>query len=100
MKRFTMKDETFTCEACSYNVPKAGYTARDHCPRCLTSKHVDISPGDRKNTCHGLLIPIGVEKFKNSFKIIYRCQTCGELHKNIMLQDDSMDKIIELSIEK
>lgn len=97
MKNFTMKDEEFICENCNQKVKKLNYTARDHCQYCLYSKHVDILPGDRKNTCKGLLKPIGIEKFKDSFKIIYQCQKCKEIHKNIMAKDDNMDLIITLS---
>ncbi len=97
MKRFTMKDENFVCENCNREIEKLNYTARDHCPYCLYSKHVDIFPGDRENSCHGLLKPIGVEKFKDTYKIIYRCEKCHEMHKNIMARDDDMDVIIELS---
>lgn len=97
MKQFTMVDENFVCENCGYSVEKLNYTARDHCPNCLYSKHVDIFPGDRSNTCHGLLKPIGIEKFKDTYKILYRCEKCAELHKNIMARDDNMDIIIELS---
>lgn len=97
MKRFTMMDEKFICEHCKSEVLPLGYTARDHCPYCLYSKHVDILPGDRSNPCHGLLVPIGIEKYKDTFKIIYKCERCGQIHKNIMAQDDNMDKIIELS---
>ena len=97
MKRFTMKDEEFICENCHKQVQKLNYTARDHCPYCLYSKHVDILPGDRKNTCQGLLEPINIEKYKNTYKIIYKCQKCGNLHKNIMATDDNFEKIIELS---
>ena len=100
MKKFTMKDENFICDNCNKNVEKLNYTARDHCPYCLYSKHVDIMPGDRANDCHGLFKPIGIEKFKNSYKIIYRCNKCGELHKNIVANDDNMDLIIELSVQK
>lgn len=97
MKQFTMKDETFICEYCGKQVERLNYTARDHCPYCLYSKHVDCNPGDRKNTCKGLLKPIGIEKFKSTYKILYRCEKCGELHKNIMANDDDMNLIIELS---
>lgn len=97
MKRFKMRDENFTCENCGHNVEKLNYTARDHCPNCLYSKHVDINPGDRANQCQGLLIPISIEKFKNTYKIIYKCQKCHQIHKNIMANDDNYDKIIELS---
>ncbi len=97
MKRFTMKDENFTCEKCGKNVEKLNYTARDHCPYCLYSKHVDIMPGDRENKCQGLLRPIGIEKFKDTYKIIYQCEKCNQIHKNIMAKDDDMNLIIELS---
>ena len=84
-------------ENCNKKVTKLNYTARDHCPFCLYSKHVDINPGDRQNKCLGLLKPIGIEKYKNTYKIIYKCSKCNELHKNIMAIDDDFDKIIEIS---
>ena len=67
MKRFNMIDEDFICEYCGKEVKKLKYTARDHCPFCLFSKHVDINPGDRRNLCKGLLQPIGIEKYKDTF---------------------------------
>lgn len=97
MKRFNMIDENFVCENCGREVPILGYTARDHCPYCLYSKHVDIDPGDRRNPCRGLMRPIGVEKYKDTYKIIYKCSKCHEKHKNIIAKDDDMDKIIEIS---
>ena len=97
MKRFNMIDEQFICEHCGKKVNKLEYTARDHCNYCLYSKHVDIMPGDRKNNCLGLLKPIGIEKYKDTFKIIYQCEKCHQLHKNIVARDDNMDLIISLS---
>ncbi len=100
MKQFTMRDEEFVCENCGKKVLPLKYSARDHCPFCLYSKHVDIMPGDRKNTCLGLLKPIGIEKFKDTYKIVYRCTKCGEYHKNIMAKDDNMEEIILLSTQQ
>jgi len=97
MKKFIVRDEEFICENCGKNVSKLEYTSRDHCPYCLYSKHVDINPGDRLNKCNGLLIPVGIEKFKKSFKIIYKCQKCNYIHKNIIAKDDDFEKIIVLS---
>ena len=54
-------------------------------------------PGDRANNCHGLLVPIGIEKYKNTYKIIYKCNKCNQIHKNIMATDDNYDEIIALS---
>ena len=97
MKKFNMIDEEFICENCNNKVKKLNYTARDHCPYCLFSKHLDILPGDRKNNCKGLLKPISIEKYKNTYKIIYKCLKCNQIHKNIMANDDNFDKIIALS---
>ena len=100
MKKFNMIDEEFICENCGKYVSRLEYSARDHCPYCLYSKHVDINPGDRLNTCKGLLIPIDIEKFKNTYKIIYKCEKCNSIHKNIVSKDDDIDKIIQLSTKK
>lgn len=97
MKKFNMIDEEFICHNCHKKVDKLNYTARDHCPYCLHSIHVDINPGDRANECQGDMAPIGIEKFKNTYKIIYRCNKCHTIHKNIIANDDNFDLIIELS---
>lgn len=100
MKKFTMKDESFICNNCGYLVEPLKYSARDHCPKCLYSIHIDINPGDRSNTCLGNLVPIGIEKFKDTYKIIYKCSKCKEIHKNIMARDDDIDMIINLSTKQ
>ena len=100
MKLFSKNDNSFICENCNKLVSTLKYTSRDHCPYCLYSKHVDINPGDRLNTCLGLLKPISIEKYKNTYKIIYKCLKCNKIHKNIMANDDNMDIIIDLSVKK
>ena len=100
MKRFNMVDEEFICENCKKNVSKLNYSARDHCPFCLYSKHVDINPGDRMNDCLGLLKPIDIEKYKNTYKIIYKCKKCGKTTKNITAVDDDFDLICFISAKK
>ena len=97
MKRFNELDEGFICENCNKEVKPLGYSSRDHCPYCLYSKHVDINPGDRLNPCKGLLKPIEIEKFKDTFKIIYKCEKCNQIHKNIIANDDDMNEIIKTS---
>lgn len=99
MKKFNMLDEEFICEHCGKKVSKLEYSSRDHCPYCIYSKHVDINPGDRLNNCKGLLEPIEIEKYKDTYKIIYKCQKCGYTHKNIMAKDDDINKIIDISLK-
>jgi len=97
-RRFTEIDEAFICENCGKKVEKLGYSCRNHCPHCLHSKHVDINPGDRSETCHGLLKPIGLEiDSKKGYVILFRCEKCGAIRKNKTAKDDDMAKIIKLS---
>lgn len=100
-KRFKMIDEEFLCLNCGKKVNPLGYTARDHCPNCLYSIHLDINPGDRKSDCKGTLKPIGIEKTKKEkYKIIYKCEKCNKMIRNISATDDNMDEIIRLSVVK
>lgn len=95
--KFTMIDENFICDVCGEPVEKLGYTARDHCPHCLCSKHVDVNPGDRACDCHGVLEPVGIEPWKkDTYKIVYKCNSCGMVKRNIAAIDDNYDKILEI----
>ena len=95
--KFTMKDEEFVCEVCGKNVSKLMYSARDHCNHCLCSIHVDNNPGDRLCDCHGVLRPIDVVKWKSdNYKIIYKCDKCGMIKRNISARDDDIDMIIKV----
>ena len=97
-KKFTKMDEEFICEHCGQQVKKLGYTSRNHCPCCLYSKHVDIYPGDRAETCAGLLEPIQVElDSKKGYVIVFQCKKCGAIRRNKAAEDDNLDKIIALS---
>lgn len=100
LKNFSKNDEEFICENCGKLVPKLNYTSRDHCPYCLYSKHVDINPGDRQNDCKGLLKPIDIEKFKDTYKIVYQCEKCNQTHKNIIANDDDYDEILNIMKNK
>lgn len=91
-----MIDEEFICENCGNQVEALFKTARDHCNKCLYSKHIDIFPGDRACECKGLLKPIAIEKFKNTYKIIYKCEKCAMIHKNIMAVDDDFDEVLKI----
>ena len=97
-RKFTKIDEPFICENCEAKIDALGYTCRDHCKECLYSKHVDINPGDREETCHGMLEPIRVElDSKKGYVIIYRCKKCGAIRKNKAADDDNKELIIQLT---
>ncbi len=98
-KKFKEIDESFICEVCGKKVEKLNYSSRDHCNFCLSSKHVDINPGDREETCHGILEPVGFEKYKDTYKIVYKCKKCGQTRKCVMASDDDFDKMLEIMKE-
>lgn len=93
-KKFSKNDLGFICANCGYNVLPLGYTSRDHCPKCLTSLHVDINPGDRANECKGLLVPIDIVINSKGYVIQYKCAKCGQLHNNKSAEDDSFKTIL------
>ena len=96
--KFTKIDEEFICENCGKKVPKLGYSCRNHCPYCLHSKHVDKNPGDRAESCHGILEPVGLETNpKKGYVIVFKCKKCGAIRKNKVAEDDNMDEVIRLS---
>lgn len=98
---FTEIDEEFVCENCGKNVPKLGYSCRNHCPHCLYSKHVDINPGDRDESCHGLLEPIDIEiNSKKGYVIVFKCKKCGQIRKNKVAEDDNMELVYKIVQEK
>lgn len=96
-----MRDEAFTCAHCGREVPPHGRTARDHCPSCLRSLHVDVVPGDRAATCGGILDPVGVEVRGADTVLRYRCRRCGAERTNRALLDgadpDDWSRIAALS---
>ena len=97
-RNFIKIDEKFICENCGNEVEKLGYSCRNHCPNCLHSKHVDKNPGDREESCHGILEPISLEiNGKKGNVIIFKCKKCGMIRKNKAADDDNMELIIQLS---
>jgi hypothetical protein len=95
MKKFQRKIEDFTCEKCGFKVKCDGYT--NHCPKCLCSKHVDINPGDRLESCGGLMEPVGLEVNKGRHIIKQRCNICGIERNNHASEEDDVDALVKLS---
>jgi hypothetical protein len=81
------RDEGFVCAHCGAEVPPHGRTARDHCPFCLRSLHVDEVPGDRAAGCGGVLDPVGLEMRGGRPIILFRCRQCGAERVNQALLD-------------
>ena len=90
---FIPREEPFICEHCGHSVEsllKGSY--RNHCPKCLYSKHVDLDgPGDRLSPCQGLLVPTSIDQdSKKGFVIVYRCMKCRKTSNNRAAPDDDL----------
>ncbi len=72
-----------------------GYT--NHCSRCLWSKHIDIHPGDRQESCGGLMEPIEVVYRHSEYIITHQCTVCGFKRSNSASRDDDFDMLVEIS---
>ena len=91
-------DNSFICVNCGKSVEKLEYTSRNHCPYCLHSLHVDIIPGDRANSCKGVLEPIGVENnSKKGYVIVFKCKKCHAITRNKSANDDDFDVMLEIA---
>jgi ribosome biogenesis GTPase len=94
--------ESFTCQVCgSLVIPEgAGSRHRNHCPKCLSSIHVDIEPGDRASMCKGVMEPISVWVRKGGeWAIIHRCRICGELSSNRIAADDNPLLLMSIAVK-
>lgn len=89
---FKMINEHFICENCGEEVTKhPQWSARNHCPHCLHSKHLDDQfPWDRASQCHWLMKPVWIDYKKNKWNMIkHKCQKCGKEILNKVAPDDN-----------
>lgn len=95
------RNEGFTCQHCQAHVEpvRFGGSYRNHCPFCLYSKHVDTdTPGDRANSCGGLMQPVGVfTRRSGEHVLVHRCLRCGFERYNRIAGDDNFDLVTSLS---
>ena len=94
--------ESFTCKNCgSFVVPEGAATShRNHCPSCLTSVHIDITPGDRASLCGGTMEPISVWVRKDGeWAVIHRCRACGEISSNRIAADDNPTLLMSIAVK-
>ena len=98
---FKMINENFLCENCNQNILKhPGGSARNHCPFCLYSKHLDENfPWDRISECMWLMIPIWIDHKKNKWWMIkHKCNKCNkEILNKIAPDDNYLDFIKKLN---
>lgn len=69
---------------------------RNHCPVCLTSRHVDINPGDRAAECAGQMEVVDIALEHGDLVLTHRCSVCGHEKRNRAHPEDSIEAITGL----
>jgi len=96
--KFQKRVEDFTCEKCGEQVRGNGYT--NHCPHCLWSKHVDVHPGDRAESCCGMMEPKAIEGASPEYTIQHRCTRCSMERRNTVDATDDRTAVIGIAQNK
>lgn len=99
--RHTACAESFVCKVCGTLVAPggAGSQHRNHCPKCLSSVHVDYEPGDRASLCNGIMDPVSVWVRKGGeWAVIHRCRLCGTFSSNRIAADDNPMLLMSIAV--
>ncbi|MDQ3693032.1 MAG: RNHCP domain-containing protein [Chloroflexota bacterium] len=92
--------EPFKCGRCwSFIQPPAtGSRYRNHCPACLTSRHVDARrPGDRACPCQALMPAVGTYfRPDGEQMLVHRCNGCAAERTNRIAADDNPVALVRL----
>ncbi len=100
IKKISQDTRSFICGHCGSVVSPAdsGGEQRNHCPRCLWSRHVDLRIGDRRSGCRGMMEPVGIWIRKSGeWAVIHRCESCGFLRANRIAADDDEFRLFTLA---
>ena len=109
VERKTFSD--FVCMAChnfvSAETALSGVHNRNHCPYCLTSRHLDLfEAGDRLSACKARMRPVALSLKKTRKKytgpnegevmIVHMCEGCGKVSINRIAADDDIGMLLDI----
>ena len=102
-RRAHQRAESFRCLQCRLDVSMRapGTAHRNHCPGCLTSRHVDDHrPGDRASDCSARMEAIAVSvRGDGEWVLIHRCTGCDALSANRSAGDDNPLLLVRLAVK-
>jgi hypothetical protein len=87
--------EDFACGHCGAPNHGDGYT--NHCAQCLWSRHVDVDPGDRADTCGGLMAPVDAQLERGRWLVVHCCTVCGVQRRCRTSGADDVDVLAEVA---
>lgn len=85
----------------------SGVHNRNHCPYCLSSRHLDLfKPGDRLSACKAGMKPVAITLKRTAKKysvinggeimLVHQCLGCGKISINRIAADDNLEAIMEV----
>jgi hypothetical protein len=85
----------------------SGVHNRNHCPYCLSSRHLDLlEAGDRLSACKARMPPVALslkktcKKYANpnqgEMMIVHMCEGCGKVSINRIAADDDIGTLIDV----
>jgi hypothetical protein len=101
----------FVCLVChnfvSAEAALSGVHNRNHCPYCLSSRHLDLyEAGDRLSACKARMRPMALTLKKTGKKynqpnqgemmLIHLCDECGKFSINRIAADDDSERVLEI----
>ncbi len=101
----------FVCLVChnfvAADTAVAGVHNRNHCPYCLSSRHLDLfEAGDRLSACKSSMRPVAltlkktVKRYPSArngeLMLVHLCDECGKPSINRLAADDDVSKILEV----
>ncbi len=101
----------FVCMVChnfvSAEAAISGVQHRNHCPYCLTSRHLDLfEAGDRMSACKSRMRPVAltlkktVKRYPSAgqgeLMLVHLCEECGKASINRIAGDDNLSAVLKL----
>jgi hypothetical protein len=101
----------FTCLHCRRHVSAAlalsGVHNRNHCPYCLSSRHLDLfGPGDRLSACKMRMKPVALtlkraeKRYQfaqpGELMLVHQCEDCGKISINRIAADDDNGALLDI----
>jgi DNA-directed RNA polymerase subunit RPC12/RpoP len=101
----------FVCMNChnfvSAEAALSGVQNRNHCPYCLSSRHLDLyEAGDRLSACKAAMRPVALTLKKTAKRyesahqgelmLVHLCDECGKLSINRIAADDDIEAVLKV----
>lgn len=85
----------------------SGVRNRNHCPYCLSSRHLDqFEAGDRLSACKARMRPVGLTlkriakkyagRSQGELMLVHLCDDCGKISINRIAADDDSEGILAI----